>query len=156
MNAISLKVKPSPPVPRSLPAGRQGQSLVEAMAAVAVTFLVVTALVVLAIGAVRSATASRNQSQAVQYVQEGIEAVRSIRDRSFLALPPVGGPYQLVWTGTRWDWAGGEQTLSTIFKRSFTMSEETTGKLVVALSVSWIDSTGNHKIDLVTYLTDWR
>jgi len=126
------------------------------MVAVAITILVITALVVLAVGAVRSATLSRNRSLAVQYAQEGMEAVRSIRDRSFPALPPVGGPYQIAWTGTEWSWAGGEQDLDSIFKRGFTVTEETSGKLVIILFVNWTDSGGDHRLDLTTYLTDWR
>lgn len=149
MNEIFLKAKP--PL-----RARKGQSLVEAVVAVAVAALVVTALVVLAIGAVRSATAARNRSLAVQYAQEEMEAVRSIRDRSFTELPPVGGPYQVFWSGTQWSWSGGVQTLDSIFKRQFKVTEETTGKLVIAVTVSWTDTTGDHNIDLLTYLTDWR
>ena len=135
---------------------KPGQSLVEAMVAIAVAVLIITALVGLAIGAVRSANAAKNRSLAVAYAQEGIEAVRSIRDRSFSELPSAGGPYQLVWTGTEWNWSLGEQTLDTIFSRGFTVTIESAGKMIVVLSVAWSDSTGDHSVDLTSYITDWR
>lgn len=135
---------------------RDGQSLVEAMVAIAISALVVTALVGLATGAVRSANAAKNRALAVSYAQEGIEAIRSIRDRSFSELPPAGGPYQLVWNGSEWNWSPGEQSLGTIFKRSFTVVQESVGKLVVTLTVSWTDSVGAHSVILTSYITDWR
>ncbi|MEX0888033.1 MAG: hypothetical protein WDZ67_01505, partial [Patescibacteria group bacterium] len=45
---------------------RKGQSLVEAIVAIGITVLVITGLVVLAVGAVRSATLSRNRSLGVE------------------------------------------------------------------------------------------
>lgn len=138
----------SPPV-------RKGQSLVEAIVAIGITVLVITGLVVLAVGAVRSATVSRNRALAVQYAQEGMEALRSIRDRSFAELP-VGGTNRLVWTGSEWSTLAGTESLETLFTRSFTSESVSSGKLKIALTVAWADSAGSHTVDLTTYLTDWQ
>lgn len=137
------------------PRARKGQSLVEAVVAIGISLVVITGLVVLAVGAVRTATLSKNRSLAVQYAQEGMEALRSIRDRNYNALPSPGGPYRVVWTGSEWDTLPNEEELG-MFKRSFQVSEPTSGKLQFDLSVTWTDSAGAHSVDLSTYLADWR
>ena len=134
---------------------RAGQSLVEAIVAVGIAILVITGLVVLAVGAGRTATLSRNRSLAVQYGQEGVEALRSIRDRDYTELPTDGGPYRVVWTGTQWDTLAGTEQIE-MFTRSFAVSEPTAGKLQFDLAVTWTDSAGDHDVTLSTYLADWR
>lgn len=154
MKEISLKAI------RFLPA-RSGQSLVEAIVAIGITILVVTGLVILATGAVRSATLTKNRSLAVQYAQEGLEALRSVRDRSFAELP-VGGesyPNRLVWTGSAWSTLPGKETITASnisYRRSFTSTLVSAGKLKIAMKVAWADSAGAHTVDLTTYLTDWQ
>jgi len=134
---------------------RKGQSLVEAVVAIGISLVVITGLVVLAVGAVRTATLSRNRSLAVQYAQEGMEALRSVRDRDYTELPSSGGPYRVVWTGSEWNTLAGTETLG-MFTRSFAVSEPAAGKLQFDLSVTWTDSAGGHSVDLSTYLADWR
>lgn len=129
--------------------------MVEAIVALGIAIVIITGLVVLAIGAVRTATLTRNRSLAVQYAQEGIEALRSIRDRDYTLLPTSGGPYRVVWTGSEWDTAAGTETIGS-FTRSFSASEPTSGKLQFDLTVSWSDSAGSHNVDLTTFLADWR
>jgi len=133
---------------------KSGQSLIEAVVAIGITLLVITGLVVLAVGAVRSATLSRNRSLAVQYAQEGMEALRSIRDRNFSDLP-TGGINRLVWTGTQWSTLAGTETIN-FYTRSFTSAQVSAGKLKITLTVAWSDSGGSHTVDLTTYLTNWQ
>lgn len=152
MKETFLKIPPLHPAHNRTKAG---QSLVEAVVSIGIALAIITGLVVLAVGAVRTATLSRNRSLAVQYAQEGIEALRSIRDRDFSELPTSGGPYQLVWTGSEWSTAAGTETVG-IYGRSFTASEPASGKLRFDLVVSWTDSAGTHSVDLITYLADWR
>jgi Tfp pilus assembly protein PilV len=134
---------------------KKGQSLVEAIVALGISLIIITGLVVLAIGAVRTATLTRNRSLAVQYAQEGIEALRSIRDRDYSLLPTSGGPYQVVWTGSEWDTVAGTESLGSL-TRSFSVFEPTSGKLQFNLIVSWSDSGGSHNVDLTTFLADWQ
>jgi Tfp pilus assembly protein PilV len=145
---------PSPLARSGRSAGRPGQSLVEAIVAIGITVLVITGLVVLAVGAVRSATLARNRSLAVQYAQEGMEALRSVRDRSFSELP-TSGTNRVVWTGADWGVLAGSETIGS-YVRSFTSEQISAGKLKIALAVTWTDSAGDHAIDLTTYLTDWQ
>ncbi|MDP1710410.1 MAG: hypothetical protein Q8L46_00490 [candidate division WWE3 bacterium] len=136
---------------------RSGQSLVEAIAAIGITVLVVTGLVVLATGAVRSATLTKNRSLAVQYAQEGMEALRSVRDRDFTALP-TSGTNRVVWTGSEWSTLTGSETIVSHIRytRSFTSTLISAGKLKIAMTVAWTDSAGAHTVDLTTYLTNWQ
>ena len=136
---------------------RRGQSLIEALAAIAVTMLVVTSLVGLGVSAIRSATVSRNRALAVAYAQEAMEAIRSIRDRGYGELSACSGTRKLFWSGSRWECQPGPEAIpDSIFTRSFTASEVTPGKLQIAVQVSWADSAGSHTMNLDSYLTNWR
>ncbi len=148
------EVRNSDFIPRTSNLFRRGQSLVEAIAAIGITVLVVTGLVVLAVGAVHSATLAKNRSLAVQYAQEGMEALRSVRDRRFLDLP-TGGPNQVFWTLSEWSTSTGSETIG-FYTRGFTSTPISAGKLKIAMTVAWTDSAGAHAVVLTTYLTDWR
>ncbi len=142
--------------------GLKGQTVVEAAVAIGIILLIVAALVGVGIGALRSATLSKNRSRATAYAQEAMEAIRSIRDRSFTTLAtccgtPPCGPCVLSRTDSQWGCASGSgELLENIFTRSFSIDEVTTGQLEIAVSVSWTDSAGDHTVNLVSYLTDWR
>lgn len=58
----------------------KGQTLIEALAAIAVAVIIVTSLVTLGIATQRAANTSRNQSQNTRYGEETLELIRSIRD----------------------------------------------------------------------------
>src|SRR3970282_1472660 len=118
-----------------LPLARSGQSLVEAIVAVGITLLVITGLVVLAVWAVHSATLARNRSLAVQYAQEGLEALRSVRVRSFSELPS-SGTSRVVWTGSAWGDLSGTEKIGT-YTRSFTPEQISAGKLNIFFSGVW-------------------
>src|SRR3970282_2563895 len=91
-----------------------------------ITVLVITGLVVLAVAAVRSATLARNRSLAVQYAQEGMEALRSVRDRSFSELPS-SGTSRVVWTGSEWGVLAGTEKIGT-YTRSFNTEQISAAK----------------------------
>src|SRR3972149_6006698 len=96
---------------------RSGQSLVEAIVAVGITLLVITGLVVLAVG-----------------------AVRSVRDRSFSELPS-SGTSRVVWTGSEWGVLAGTETIGT-YTRSFTPEQISAGETQSLLPVGWAESGG--------------
>ncbi len=66
----------------TLKAGEAGQSLLELIVVIAVSTMIVGALAFATIFSIRNAQLSKNQSQATKLAQEGIEKVRSIRDRN--------------------------------------------------------------------------
>lgn len=59
---------------------QSGQTLVEAIVAIAIAVVLVTAVVALAIQTQRAAQTSRNQSQNTRYGEEALEKIRNIRD----------------------------------------------------------------------------
>lgn len=63
----------------------RGQTLVEAIVAIAVAMVIVTAIVTLGIGTQRAANTSRNQNQNTRYGEEALELIRSIRDANLAA-----------------------------------------------------------------------
>lgn len=60
-----------------------GQTLVELIVVVAVIVIIVGALVFATISSIRNAYFAKNQAQATKYAQEGLERVRSGRDRIY-------------------------------------------------------------------------
>lgn len=58
----------------------RGQTLVEAILAIAIAVVIVTALVTLALGTQKAANNSRNQTQNTKYGEQTIEIIRNIRD----------------------------------------------------------------------------
>lgn len=58
-----------------------GQTLMELIVVIAVSVIIIGALVFATITSLRNAQFSKNQAQATKRAQEGIEIVRSVRDR---------------------------------------------------------------------------
>ncbi len=80
-----------------------GQTLLELVVVVAVSVLVVGALVFTVIASLRNAGFAKNQAQATKLAQEGIELVRTGRDRdvSIFSLPASPDcPALDTWNGT--------------------------------------------------------
>ncbi|MBI4038186.1 hypothetical protein HY387_00835 [Candidatus Daviesbacteria bacterium] len=81
----------------------KGQSLLEVIIVIAVAILVVGALVFAAIFSLRNAQIAKNQAQATKLAQEGIEKVRTGRDRNSTVLIPGavnswnGNPSGAIW-----------------------------------------------------------
>lgn len=63
---------------------QRGQTLLELVVVIAVSVMVIGALVFATIASLRNAQFAKNQAQATKYAQEGIERVRTGRDRSAL------------------------------------------------------------------------
>ena len=67
-----------------------GQTLIEVLLALAIAVIVITSIGIAVITSLNNATYSKNQNLANNYAQEGMDVVRSIKDRSwdeFLNLP---------------------------------------------------------------------
>ncbi|HUV43036.1 MAG TPA: hypothetical protein VMY36_04020 [Patescibacteria group bacterium] len=117
-----------------------GQSLIEVLAAIAVTVLVILALVTATTISVRNMTFASKQSLATQYAREAIEEVRAFRDSdpdSFFA--------------------GSCPSFEEIegFTRTVTCESNVVDRVRVIVTVTWVDAKGTHKSNLETYLTRW-
>lgn len=63
----------------------KGQTLIEALAALAVAVAVVSAITIAAINALNNVQFSKNQNLSTSYAQQGMEIVRQIRNRDWNA-----------------------------------------------------------------------
>lgn len=82
----------------ALPAGRslqRGETLIEALGALALVAVVVTAVSSAVITALSNAQFNENQTQATKFAQQGLEAVRKIRNADYFAFRSYSGIYCL-------------------------------------------------------------
>ncbi len=141
----------------------KGQTLVEALIALGVAIIIISAIVVAVISSLSNTQFTRNQNQANHFAQEGMEITRGIRNLSwlsFLALSSTyyclpSSPKNLAVRGIN----GCTQNVG-IFVREVTIehtSATCVGTSRVTVDVSWSDSkctdssnTFCHEVSLVS------
>ena len=133
----------------------KGQSLVEVLASLGMVILIVAALVNLVTASLRSSNYAKTASQANKFAQEGIEWLRSQRDRAV-----DWDSFKSSVVGTRClrsfseGLVTGDCTLTgTIFKREAVISEDGM-RLNVKITVKWDDQAGEHTSQVETIFTD--
>ena len=133
-----------------------GFSLVEVILASAVFILLVTALVGAYLYGEQATALAGNRAQAVLLAQEGLEAVRNIRDSAFTSV--ADGAYGLSTAGNVWSLAGASDT-SGIFTRQIIISSvdpDNPDRRSVTANVSWQQNPQrNGLVSLTTRLMDW-
>lgn len=141
---------------------KNGQSLLEAIAALAVAMLVILALVWVTIVSIRNADFAKKQSQAAKYAQEGMENMRALRDSnwsSFWAMA-TGSNYCFSGSAPAGNCSTGCPSLGGVFRRCAKIEavDSTPGKerAKVTVTVSWTDSSGTHKSEQISYFTKWQ
>ena len=145
-----------------------GQSLFELVVAVAISALVLVAIVSLASNSLRNASFSKNSALASSFAQSTTEWLRTQRDGdivNFLAHVSLNSPLPTTYCFTDLNWnyptscTGGQVIAGTPFTRSgvFTVSYPGGKTSVEAqITVSWTDAGGIHEITSSTTYTDWR
>jgi len=135
---------------------RDGQSLLEALVALAVAMLVILALVWVTTVSVRNADFAKKQAQAAKYAQEGMENMRTFRDKGWNgfwiaadgAIHGLSGPTP---SGS----CPSTPNLANTFIRCVKLEQTGTDKVKATVTVSWTDSTGTHKSEQISYFTKW-
>lgn len=155
----------------------KGQSLMELVVVVVVIIIVVAALTFATIASLRNASFSQNQAQATKLAQQGIERLRSLRDRDTsgsgwfptsceISIPqtcpatqascPAGNCYFFFNTAgvlTPGTSANSEPIPPGNFKRQFFIEDiATEEQKKVTVVVTWIDFSGPHESRLTTIL----
>jgi prepilin-type N-terminal cleavage/methylation domain-containing protein len=131
----------------------KGFSLVEVLLSIAVFSLLVTALAGAYLYGQESTVLAGNQSRATLLAEEGLEAVRNIRDAGFANL--VDGTYGLATGGNQWNLSGSSDGTD-IFTRSVTIATINATVKSVTSSVSWQQNAQRSAaVSAVSYLTDW-
>lgn len=145
-----------------------GQSLFELVVAIAISALVIVAIVSLVASSIRNANYSKNNGLASSYAQNATEWLRSERDRDinkFMinAQTPAWCLKDSPLTISSWSQVGacnaGDFISGTIFLREVHFTSSVVGgKTVIqtAVVVSWTDAQGLHEVTNTTNFTDWR
>lgn len=132
---------------------RKGFSLVEAILASALFALVISAIIGGIIYGRENTALSGERSRAVFIAEEGMEAVRNIRDEDFTSL--ADGTYGLDIVDNKWTFSGSSDTVDD-FTRTIQISTVDSNTKEISANISWQQNelrTGD--ITLTTYLTDW-
>ncbi len=133
---------------------KAGFSLVEILLAVSIFGLTVTALVGGLIFGEQSTALSGARVRAVMLADEGLEAVRNIRDENFSNL--TSGTHGLTISGNQWTLSGTSDTTD-IFTRQVTIFSVDTKRKNVTTNVTWQQNQQRMgQVEVVTYLTNWK
>jgi prepilin-type N-terminal cleavage/methylation domain-containing protein len=131
-----------------------GFSLIEVLLAVALFGLILTGFVGAFIYGQQSTALAGARSRAVFLAEEGLEAVRNIRDEDFVNL--IDGTYGLAISGNQWNFSGNSDT-SDIFTREIEIATIDDDRKLVISKISWQQNLQRlGEISLQTYLTNWQ
>ena len=141
----------------------RGQSLFEAVVALAISALIIVAVVALVSNSIRNASFSRNVTLASRYAQQATEWLRGQRDSDITTfssnvLTPTWCINSLSWTQAG---ACGSSDFiqGTSFGRRVAFNLTTVnGKdfIEADVIVYWVDAQGYHEIRSATNFSDWR
>ena len=139
-------------------AGKQaGFSLVEVILSSAVFVLLVTALVGAYLYGQEATALAGNRARANMLAEEGLEAVRNIRDNDFASLTP--GSKGLAISANQWVFSGASDATD-IFTRSTTISPvggASSNRKNITASVTWQQNPQRiGTVSLVSRLTNWQ
>lgn len=129
-------------------------SVVEVLLAIAVLVLLVTAIVGAIIYGWQDTVLAGMRQRAAMLAEEGLEAVRSIRDENFDNLSD--GQHGLAISSNKWFFSGTHD-ITDIFTRQITVSTIDVDTKQVISTVTWQQSpqrTGT--VSLTTYFTNWQ
>jgi Tfp pilus assembly protein PilV len=130
-----------------------GFTLLEAVLSSSLLALLVTGIIGAFIYGNQSAVSSATRSKANLLAEEGLEAVRNIRDSAFANL--IDGVYGLSFNGNQWNLVLGSEAIG-IFTRLITISSIDSNTKLVTSQVTWNQSNqiaGN--VNYTTELTNW-
>lgn len=133
--------------------GGDGFSLVEVILSGAIFALLATTFVGAYLYGQESAMLAGNRTRAVFLAEEGLEAVRNIRDESYANLSD--GTYGLALSGNQWIFSG-TQDATDIFTRTVSISSVDTVRKLITSTVLWQQNPERSgSVSVNTYLTDW-
>lgn len=131
---------------------QEGNSLLEVLVASTVGVLVVTALTFATIFSIRNARFAQNSAQATKLAQEGLEKVRTQRDRRTINLWSMTCPCRLNLSGTLVEDSADIFEEIPPFKRQILTEDLRADQKKVTSRVIWEDFAGRHESKLTTIL----
>jgi len=136
---------------------QKGFSVVEVLLAAAVFGLIVTSLFGVLIYGEKSSMLAGQEARAVYLAEEGLEAVRNIRDAGFTSLP-ADGQYGLQISANKWAFlSAGTSDTTDVFTRHIDIATFDTDRKTIISTVTW-DQTPQRTdtISLTTRMTYWQ
>lgn len=141
----------------------EGQSLFEVVVSIAVSALIIVALVTLVTNSIRNANFSKNNSLAANFAQEATEWLRGQRDGDIVTF--MTNTLIPDWCLKTLSWSQSGECSSTdviqgteFIREAFFNRTSENGKTLVesGVTVSWEDSQGLHEASSITTFSDWR
>lgn len=144
----------------------KGQSLIEVLVALGVAVAVLTAIASTVLTSLYNAQFSKNQNLATLYGQQGMEVVRDLKNRSwtdFYSRTAQQGTttYCLPQSGVLNQNPGScqpQELLDSHFRREvgfIRLPDDPSNKVQVTATVTFVDSKGEHKSELISIFTNW-
>lgn len=131
----------------------KGFSSLEAMLGVTMLGLLSTAIIGALVYGLQGISVSGEYARATLLAEEGLEAVRNIRDENFSNLSD--GTHGLVLSGGTWSFSGSSDTTD-IFTRTTTISTVTETEKEISSEITWNGQHGrNGSITLFTRISHW-
>ena len=130
-----------------------GLSLVEAILGVALFAILIAGLAGSFVYGSGATSIAGKRARAVLVAEEGLEAVRNVRDENFTNLSD--GTYGLAVVGNEWILSGSSD-ITDVFTRQITISSVDLNTKQLNSTVTWqqtADRAGS--VSLITYLTNW-
>lgn len=147
---------------------RSGQSIVEVIIAISILVIIGSSSIIAVLGSFSTTRLSKEQTRATYLAEEGIEAVKSIKNQGWENL--VNGEYGVSSESGKWAFAGnfdvsGKYTrkvkVSDVYRINGEISKSE-GEIdpdtkKITSSVSWnFSPTRENNVSLIEYLTNWQ
>lgn len=149
---------------------RKGFAILEVVLVVALFAIFSTGIFYLSLDSLKRSSVISLDSVALLYAQEGLEASRNIRDRSFLELQ--NGDHGVELVGGEWVYVAAPQVIDEVYERTIEVQSvyrDGAGDIAedgseldpdlkrVVSEVGWVgQGVGPNTIRLETYLSNWR
>jgi Tfp pilus assembly protein PilV len=134
------------------PSQEAGFSPIEVLLAATIFGMLVTVLVGAIIFGRESIATAGDRARAAQLAEEGVEAVRNIRDASYANL--ADGTYGLAQSGGVWTLSGASDTTD-IYNRQITIATVDSKRKTVTSNVTWPQRVGTASASVTARLTGW-
>lgn len=134
---------------------QRGFSIVEALLSVALFSLIASAFIGATVYGEESAQISGQRSRALLLAQEGIEAMRNIRDHSFADL--VDGSYGLYISNHEWILSGSSDTTNGFVRQVTIADGADANRKQITVHVTWQQTQQRSgSVSLATELANWK
>lgn len=143
----------------------KGVTIIESIVAIGILAIILTALIAMVVTAVNTSTLSKSRTEATNYANEGAETARSIRDNTTWAdfWSKYVGSGATICSNCEVTAAGDLATAGKVitpYTRKVVFTDASAGgaqdKVQVDITVTWNNRGKTEKVELQSYLTDWR